>query len=68
MKKVGVPTIAIEQRRQIDRIQAADLKKVVLKKTTINTKIEGRKNKKNRSYMPSLDEIRNALQSLQKLN
>ena len=68
MKKVGVPTIAIEHRKQIDRIQASDLKKVVLKKTTINTKIEERKNKKNRSYMPSLDEIRNALQSLQKLN
>ena len=57
---------AIENKKRIDRIQASDLKNVVLKKTNQQ---EIHKNKKKKgNYMPSLDEIRVALQSLQKIN
>ena len=62
MKKLGVPINAIHQQQKNDRINVSDLKNVVLKKTKENKKL------KKDGYMPSLDEIRNALQSLQKLN
>ena len=56
--------IAVEHKRKIDRIQASDLQKVVLKKTVVGDKKVSEKD----SYKPSVDEIRNALQSLQKIN
>ena len=63
MLKIGIPKQAVEHKKQIDRIRASDLQSVVLKKTTRQTK------KKNTDgYTPSIDEIRNALQSLQKIN
>jgi len=65
MLKLGVPTQAVEHKKKVDRIQASDLQKVVLKKTVYDKKSkEGTKD----SYTPSIDEIRNALQSLQKIN
>jgi|MDSW01.1.fsa_nt_gb hypothetical protein len=66
MLKLGVSKEAIEQKRTIDRIQASDLQNIKLKKTNINH-IKNKK-KKNDSFTPSLDEIRNALQCLHKIN
>ena len=64
MLKLGIPKSAVEHKKKVDRIQASDLQNVILKKTSIDTK----KKKKSDNYTPSLDEIRNALQSLQKIN
>jgi len=67
MKKIGVPNLAIEQRKRVDRICASDLQGVTLKKTVKESRNEVLSKRKG-NYMPSLDEIRNALQSLQRLN
>ena len=64
MLKLGVPKHAVEQKKQIDRIQAKDLQNVVLRKTKPNEN----KKKSNNSFIPSVDELRNALQSLQKID
>ena len=64
MLKLGVSKQAVEHKKSVDRIQASDLQKVILKKTVYD-----KQNKKKRdNHIPSLDEIRNALQSLQKIN
>jgi len=65
MLKLGIPLQAVEHKKKVDRIQASDLQKVVLKKTVYDKKS---KDGKKDSYTPSIDEIRNALQSLQKIN
>ena len=64
--KLGVPKNAIEHKKKVDRIQASDLKNVILKKTKHDDKKDNKQKKG--SYMPSIDEIRMALQSLQKIN
>ena len=64
MLKLGVPKCAVEQKKQIDRIQAKDLQNVILRKTQTNET----KKESNNSFMPSVDELRNALQSLQKID
>ena len=65
MLKLGIPKEAVEHKKKVDRIQASDLQKVVLRKT-VHEKNKKVNNKDN--YTPSIDEIRNALQSLQKIN
>ena len=65
MLKIGIPKHAVEQKKTIDRIQAKDLQNVVLKKTEVNTKKE---HKKNDNFIPSIDELRSAIQSLQKID
>ena len=64
MLKLGISKQAVEHKKMSDRIQASDLQKVILKKTVYDKKNK----KKSDNYTPSLDEIRNALQSLQKIN
>ena len=62
MLKLGIPKGAVEQKKTLDRIRPEDLQKVKLKKG----KVIDKKNK-DENFTPSLDEIRNALQSLQKI-
>ena len=67
MLRLGVSKEAVEQKKSLDRIRPEDLQNIVLKKgKNINKK--KRKKKKEDNFTPSLDEIRNALQSLQKIN
>ena len=63
MLKLGIPKAAVEQKKTLDRIRPEDLQKVKLKKG----KVIDKKNKDDENFTPSLDEIRNALQSLQKI-
>jgi len=63
MLKLGIPKEAVEQKKALDRIRPEDLQKVKLKKG----KVIDKKNKDDENFTPSLDEIRNALQSLQKI-
>ena len=63
MLKLGIPKGAVEQKKTLDRIRPEDLQKVKLKKG----KVIDKKNKDDENFTPSLDEIRNALQSLQKI-
>ena len=63
MLKLGIPKGAVEQKKTLDRIRPEDLQKVKLKKG----KVIDKKNNGDDSFTPSLDEIRNALQSLQKI-
>jgi hypothetical protein len=63
MLKLGIPKEAVEQKKALDRISPEDLQKVKLKKG----KVIDKKNKDDENFTPSLDEIRNALQSLQKI-
>jgi len=61
MLKLGIPKEAVEQKKKLDRIRPEDLQNVKLKKgKMIDKKVDD-------SFTPSLDEIRNALQSLQKI-
>jgi hypothetical protein len=62
MLKLGIPKHAVEQKKTLDRIRPEDLQKVVLKRGKV---IDKKNNDDN--FTPSLDEIRNALQSLQKI-
>lgn len=64
MLKIGVHKKAVEQKKCMDRIKASDLQNVKLKRTKHSKK----KHKINDPFTPSLDEIRNALQCLQKIN
>ena len=59
MIKVGIPIVAVEKQKAMDRIQAKDLQNVKLKKTKVNDKKES-------SATHSLEEIRLVLQKLQK--
>ena len=62
MIKLGIPKHAVEQRKKMDCIQASELKKITLKKTNV------KKNKKiTNRFTPCLEEIRTALQCLQKI-
>jgi len=64
MLTLGIPKEAVEQKKALDRIRPEDLQNVKLKRG----KGINKKDKKNDdSFTPSLDEIRNALQSLQKI-
>ena len=65
MLKLGISKQAVEQKIRMDStIKASDLQNVILKKT------EHPQNNftKKGNYMPSLDEIRSTLQSLQRIN
>ena len=65
MLRLGVSKEAVEQKKSFDRIRPEDLQSIVLKK---GKNINKNKKKKKENFTPSLDEIRNALQSLQKIN
>jgi len=64
MLKLGIPKHAVEQKKRMDRIRPEDLQNVQLKKNNFKkSKIK----KNDNSFTPSLDEIRNAKQKLQKI-
>ena len=65
MLKIGIPKQAVEHKKRIDRIQAKDLQNVILKKAKVNQK---KINKSNCNFTPSIDELRETLQSLRNIN
>jgi len=67
MLKLGIPKEAVEQKKTLDRIRPEDLQNVKLKRGKIIDKDKEKNNDDDESFTPSLDEIRNALQSLQKI-
>jgi len=69
MLKIGIPKHAVEQKKTLDRIRPEDLQSVQLKKGNNDNRNNNNNNKKKNTdnFTPSLDEIRNALQSLQKI-
>ena len=62
MLTMGIPKAAVQQKQRMDSISAKDLQSVCLKKCQPNQN----KTKQKDSFKPSLDEIKNALQSLKK--
>tara|TARA_B100001059_G_C17682663_1_gene500625 strand:- start:114 stop:959 length:846 start_codon:yes stop_codon:yes gene_type:complete len=72
MIQIGVSKQAVEQKKQIDRmqassrIQASDLQNVILKKTKKDISLK-ETSINNDDFCPSLDEIQKALRDLQKI-
>ena len=67
MLKIGIPKHAVEQKKTLDRIRPEDLQSVQLKKGNNDNNNRNNIKKNTDNFTPSLDEIRNALQSLQKI-
>jgi hypothetical protein len=65
MVLMGVPQIAVDHKKTIDKICAKDLQNVCLRKCQ---SINKPTNDSNHSFKPSVDEIKIALQSLQKIH
>lgn len=62
MMKMGVPMVAVNHKKKIDTIQAADLQKVVLRKTSPSI------TQKKKDFMPSLEDILEAKKLLTRVN